>query len=234
MLSETLLRISERTKKLNLETYLFDNLTNDSPGIRMKEDESSILKFLDDTHKNRYYLFGLGKHNSWKKVQSLLRTERNGVISSFISTLSPSPRLNLFLLRNIGVNIEKPYLGNYEKGDLEVSVATHCTFDYFFPELISVGYGTHFGLQCIVATHANQIDYWAIGTVDIGRNVFIGARSIIGPGAIIGDNAKINVGSVVYDEVPEGRIFEGNPAKDKGQRKFRDVKIYKGIPKIES
>lgn len=49
--------------------------------------------------------------------------------------------------------------------------------------------------------------------VIIGRNVFIGAHSIILKGVVIGDNSVIGAGSVVTKNIPENEIWAGNPAK---------------------
>lgn len=47
----------------------------------------------------------------------------------------------------------------------------------------------------------------------IGKNVFIGARSIVMKGVTIGDGAVIGAGSVVTKDVPANAIVAGNPAK---------------------
>lgn len=47
----------------------------------------------------------------------------------------------------------------------------------------------------------------------IGRNVFIGARSIILKGVNVGDGAVIGAGAVVTRDVPAGQIAAGNPAQ---------------------
>ena len=47
----------------------------------------------------------------------------------------------------------------------------------------------------------------------IGKNVFIGARSIVMKGVTIGDGAVIGAGSVVTKDVPANAIAAGNPAK---------------------
>ncbi len=49
--------------------------------------------------------------------------------------------------------------------------------------------------------------------VNIGKNVRIGAHSIILPGSKIGDGSSIGAGSVLTCEVPPNTIFAGNPAK---------------------
>ncbi len=232
---DTIKRIAKRTKALNIDTYLFDTPFTKSEGISLKEDDSQLLKYLEEHNKNRYFIFGLGQHNSWKKVQNPTRTEYNGLITSFVSFLSPSPNLNINLLKSIGINIEEPPKDFYkeQREDLKVDIAPYCIFDFFFPELISIGYGTEFGLQSIIASHANQGEYWVVGSVDIGKNVLVGAKSVIGPGVKIGDYAKINAGSYVYSDVPAGMIANGNPAKVVGKRKIRKVIIEDGIPKIK-
>ena len=47
----------------------------------------------------------------------------------------------------------------------------------------------------------------------IGKDVFIGARSIILKGVSIGDHAVIGAGSVVTKDVPEDCVVAGNPAR---------------------
>lgn len=50
-------------------------------------------------------------------------------------------------------------------------------------------------------------------TVKIGKDVWIGARTIILPGIQIGDHAIIGAGSIVTTNVPDWAIVAGNPAK---------------------
>ena len=47
----------------------------------------------------------------------------------------------------------------------------------------------------------------------IGKNVLIGANSIILKGVSIGDNSIIGANSLVVQDIPEGVIAGGNPAK---------------------
>lgn len=49
--------------------------------------------------------------------------------------------------------------------------------------------------------------------IEIGNNVFIGARSFILPGTIIEDNCIIGAGSVLRGRIPSGSVVCGNPAK---------------------
>jgi acetyltransferase-like isoleucine patch superfamily enzyme len=47
----------------------------------------------------------------------------------------------------------------------------------------------------------------------IGKNCFIGARSIILPGVSIGDHVIVGAGSVITKDVKSNCIVAGNPAK---------------------
>ena len=49
--------------------------------------------------------------------------------------------------------------------------------------------------------------------ISIGRNVWIGANSIIFPGVTIGDNSVVAMGSSVMTSVPPDTVVGGNPAR---------------------
>ncbi|MBP5615893.1 MAG: sugar O-acetyltransferase, partial [Alphaproteobacteria bacterium] len=49
--------------------------------------------------------------------------------------------------------------------------------------------------------------------VKIGKNVLIGANSILLSGVTIGDNSVVGAGSVVTKDIPANTIAVGNPAK---------------------
>lgn len=48
--------------------------------------------------------------------------------------------------------------------------------------------------------------------VEIGRNAFVGAHSIILKGVTIGENSVVGAGSVVSRDIPANEIWAGNPA----------------------
>jgi acetyltransferase-like isoleucine patch superfamily enzyme len=52
----------------------------------------------------------------------------------------------------------------------------------------------------------------------IKKNAKIGANATILPGVVIGENALVGAGSVVVDNVPDGAVVFGNPA-----RHFKDI-----------
>lgn len=49
--------------------------------------------------------------------------------------------------------------------------------------------------------------------VNIGNDVFIGARCLILKGVTIGEKSIVGAGSVVTKSIPSGEIWAGNPAK---------------------
>lgn len=59
--------------------------------------------------------------------------------------------------------------------------------------------------------------YGAIGAVDIGANVWLGAGVIITKNVTIGRNSIIGAGSVVTRSIPEDALALGNPARVVGK-----------------
>jgi acetyltransferase-like isoleucine patch superfamily enzyme len=64
--------------------------------------------------------------------------------------------------------------------------------------------------------------------VVIGKNVWIGANSVILPGVTIGDNSVIGAGSIVVKDVPPYSVVVGNPAKIIKQYDF-ETKLWKRV-----
>lgn len=61
-----------------------------------------------------------------------------------------------------------------------------------------------------------------IGDIFIGKNVFIGAKSLIMPGIKIHDYAVVGAGSVVTKDVASNSVVAGNPAKFIKKRLMND------------
>lgn len=77
--------------------------------------------------------------------------------------------------------------------------------------------------------------------VHIGKNVWIGAGSVILPGVTIGDNTVIGAGSIVTKDIPSNVVAVGNPCHvmiDIGEHDreyyFRSRKIDLDIPDISN
>ena len=83
---------------------------------------------------------------------------------------------------------------------------------------IEIGDNTMLGFNVSIATLNHDINpktrLNAIPKpVKIGKNVWIGANSIILSGVTIGDNSVVGAGSVVTKDIPANTIAVGNPAK---------------------
>ncbi len=91
------------------------------------------------------------------------------------------------------------------------------------PWLITIGDGTTVSFDCAFITHdgATRVikrkekykDVVKYGKITIGKNCFIGARSLIMPNVTIGNSCIVAAGSVVTKDIPSGEIWGGVPAK---------------------
>jgi sugar O-acyltransferase (sialic acid O-acetyltransferase NeuD family) len=53
-----------------------------------------------------------------------------------------------------------------------------------------------------------------LGYIDVGRNAFIGGGSTLAPMVKVGDGALVGAGAVVIRDVPAGKVYAGNPARE--------------------
>lgn len=68
--------------------------------------------------------------------------------------------------------------------------------------------------DCIVADFAHISPGVVLaGGVSVGENTLIGVGSIVTPGLKIGRNCFVAAGSVVTQNIPDGAIVRGNPAR---------------------
>lgn len=87
----------------------------------------------------------------------------------------------------------------------EIHIGSHC----------EIGENTLISWDCCIIDR----DYHKLGTeesvapIKIGKNVWIGCRSLILKGVTIGDSAVVAAGSVVTKDVPARAMVAGNPAK---------------------
>ena len=102
---------------------------------------------------------------------------------------------------------------------------------------LKIGAYTKFGQQCIIMTTEHNYksdtrtpyDHRDVARpVEIGKNCWIGLRSIILGGIKIEDGAIVGAGSVVTKSVPKCAIVAGNPARIVG---WRDIKEYERLEK---
>ncbi len=80
--------------------------------------------------------------------------------------------------------------------------------------LVHIAHGVHVGVNSMVI--ANSM---IAGSVKIGSDAWIAPSASVLNQKSIGDNAIIGMGAVVLKDVPEGKIFIGNPARDLKDRR---------------
>ena len=75
------------------------------------------------------------------------------------------------------------------------------------------------GREAAIEPEVDLGGYWIdgdrlhLGTVTIGQDARVGARSTLGPGARVGRRAEVAPGSLVLGEVPAGEYWSGSPAE---------------------
>lgn len=84
-------------------------------------------------------------------------------------------------------------------------------FDLTHPQGIHVGAHSYVAFDTRILSHDMPRNLRA--HTRIGRNCFIGGRSLILPGVTIGDSCIVGAGSVVTRSVPPNCIVAGNPAQ---------------------
>lgn len=89
------------------------------------------------------------------------------------------------------------------------------------PSLVTIGehvtvsadvmFVTHDGGVWVLRDEVGPVDVF--GSITIGDNTFVGARSVLLPGVTIGSSVVIGAGSIVTRSVPDGVVVAGSPAR---------------------
>ncbi|MCR5193473.1 MAG: acyltransferase [Bacteroidales bacterium] len=110
------------------------------------------------------------------------------------------------------------------------------------PYLVSIGDNTTISFDVAFVTHdaATRVirhlpdgdpETVIYGPISVGKNCFIGCRSVILPNVTIGDNSIIGAGSVVNRSIPANSVAAGNPCRvictlDEYREKHKDDFLY--------
>ena len=144
------------------------------------------------------------EHNSlkyWHMVRNPVVVAVNFLLI-WLAKYTPSLQAKRALYRATGMKVGS-----------NASVGVGVTFDIFFPELIEIGENSIIGYDVLVLSHEFLVDRARKGKVRIGKDVLVGARSLILPGVRIGDGAKVASYSLVNRDVKPGEFVGGIPIK---------------------
>lgn len=130
--------------------------------------------------------------------------------------LAKAPRRGLNRLsglRNVLINARRLWLTRVWGMDLHptVQLSLSAKLDRTFPIGVHVGENSYLAFESRILTHDRTRGLYL--HTRIGRNCFIGGRSMILPGVEIGDNCVVGAGSVVTKSVPANSVVAGNPAR---------------------
>jgi acetyltransferase-like isoleucine patch superfamily enzyme len=116
-------------------------------------------------------------------------------------------------LRKSLVFIRRYWLRSFWRLDLHptVEMSLSAKFDLTHPQGIHIGAYSYIAFDARILSHDMTRNLRA--HTRIGRNCFIGGRSLILPGVEIGDSCIVGAGSVVTKSVPANSIVAGNPAR---------------------
>jgi acetyltransferase-like isoleucine patch superfamily enzyme len=116
-------------------------------------------------------------------------------------------------LRNFLVSLRRRFFTRVFGMDIHptVQMSLSATLDMTFPKGVHIGEFTYLAFESRILTHDRTRGLYL--HTRVGRNCFIGGRSMILPGVTIGDNCVIGAGSIVTRDVPPNSIVAGNPAK---------------------
>lgn len=92
-----------------------------------------------------------------------------------------------------------------------VQMSLSAKFDVTHPQGIHIGAYTYIAFDARILAH-DMTRRLRVHT-RIGKNCFIGGRSLVLPGVTIGDSCIVGAGSVVTKDVPPHTIVAGNPAQ---------------------
>lgn len=116
-------------------------------------------------------------------------------------------------LRNLLVTLRLWYLRRIWRMDIHPTcqISLSAKLDLTYPAGVHVAENTYLAFESRILCHDRTRGLYL--HTRIGRNCFIGGRSLILPGVEIGDGCVVGAGAVVTKSVPPGCVVAGNPAQ---------------------
>lgn len=157
--------------------------------------------------------------------QTLRDVYLNGITASY---LVPSV-LRTPLLRAYGLDIRNYHVqAGCFFGGRKITIGRGAFVNYgtFFDNSapIVIGEGASIGPQCMFITQSHSIgetsesrterssDTTVLGSIEVGRNVWLGARVVVLPGVTIGEGSVVAAGAVVSKDLEANGLYAGVPA----------------------
>lgn len=155
-----------------------------------------LKKFISELSTSACFNGTKPARESWRQLNRTFRPIINALAIELGKVLPYLPGVDKNnIYRAIGIK-----LGN------KTTVAPRVQFDYFHPELITIGNNCLIGDNARIWTHIYDLDYFMVGPVTIGDNVRVGSQVTIFPGTTIGNNVAIDYGAQVHGNIPDDRI----------------------------
>lgn len=92
-----------------------------------------------------------------------------------------------------------------------VQMSLSAKLDRTFPIGVHVGENSFLAFESRILAHDRTRGLYL--HTRIGRNCFVGGRSMVLPGVTVGDGCVIAAGAIVTKDVPAGSVVAGNPAR---------------------
>ena len=92
-----------------------------------------------------------------------------------------------------------------------VEMSLSAKLDLTYPKGVHVGAYSYLAFESRILTHDRTRGLYV--DTRVGKNCFIGGRSLILPGVTVGDGSIVGAGAVVTKDVPPRSAVAGNPAK---------------------
>jgi len=109
---------------------------------------------------------------------------------------------------NLGKNVQLTDTPNFGSEPYLITIGDNTTISF------DVAFVTHDAATRVLRNLPGKNKETVIyGPIVIGKNCFIGCRTVILPGVTIGDNSIIGAGSIVNKDIPSNTVAAGTPCK---------------------
>jgi len=166
-----------------------------------KVSDQTLSTWGDDTRPDHRINAGMPSQPMTEKPSALLPKARRRGLNRLWPLRAVLVALRLAILRHVwGMDIHPT-----------AQLSLKARLDRTFPKGVHIGARSYVAFDACILTHDRTRGLYT--HTHIGRDCFIGARSIVLPGLRIGDGVIVGAGAVVTKDVPDRCAVAGNPAK---------------------